>query len=185
MSRIRTIKPDFWSSEQVMNCARNSRLLFIGIWNFCDDAGRCVDSAKTLKAQIFPGDIDVSSENVRGMIDELSANGLLVKYEVDGQAFLQVTGWKHQRIDKPQPPKCPPPNSSNVPRVFPPDPIVSNPKGKDRILGVGVNSVDNRSLASAPPALANGHNTEPWKTKRPSEMNHDDWNAYYAAKKVG
>ena len=51
-----------------------------------------------------------------------------------------------------------------------------------------VDNVDNRSLASALPtgALANGHDTEPaWKRKRPSEMNHDDWNAYYAAKKEG
>jgi len=102
MARIRTVKPEYWSSEQVMACTRNSRLLFIGLWNFADDCGRLADSAKSIKAQIFPGDDDVSSESVRGMLDELSGNGLLMKYEVEGKAYIEITGWKHQRIDKPQ-----------------------------------------------------------------------------------
>jgi hypothetical protein len=126
MARIRTIKPEFWANEKVMNCSRGSRLLFIGLWNFADDGGRLRDSAKTIKAQIFPGDDDVNSEIVRGMIDELSGNGLLQKYEVNGEAFLQVTGWDHQRIDKPRPSKIPPPDSTNVRRPIPPDLILSN-----------------------------------------------------------
>lgn len=39
MARIRTIKPEFWTAEQVMELSRDARLLFIGMWNFCDDAG--------------------------------------------------------------------------------------------------------------------------------------------------
>jgi len=39
MARIRTIKPEFWVSEQVGECSPNARLLFIGMWNFCDDRG--------------------------------------------------------------------------------------------------------------------------------------------------
>ncbi|VIO80080.1 hypothetical protein [Bradyrhizobium ivorense] len=108
MARIRSIKPEFWTSEQVVECSPIARLLFIGIWNFADDAGRIPASPRTLKLQIFPGD-DFSSETIRGMVDELSANGLVVRYEVDGKEFLQVTGWHHQKIDKPQPPKYPSP----------------------------------------------------------------------------
>lgn len=126
MARIRTIKPEFWANEKVMACSRPSRLLFIGLWNFADDTGRLRDSSKSIKAQIFPGDDDVNSEIVRGMLDELSGNGLLQKYEVGGEAYLQITGWNHQRIDKPQASKCPPPNSTNVPIVSPPDLILSN-----------------------------------------------------------
>ncbi len=126
MARIRTIKPDFWANEKVLSCSRGSRLLFIGMWNFADDTGRLRDSAKSIKAQIFPGDDDVNSEIVRGMIDELSGNGLLMKYEVDGQGYLQITGWDHQRIDKPHPSKYPPPNSTNDPRTIPPDLTLPN-----------------------------------------------------------
>ena len=123
MARIRTIKPEFWTSEQVTECSMNARLLFIGIWNFCDDAGRMNASPKQIKALVLPAD-DISSESVRGMLDELEKNGLLIRYIVDGKEFLQVTGWKHQKIDRPQPPKYPGPekeaadHSSNDRRTF-------------------------------------------------------------------
>lgn len=100
MARIRTIKPEFWSSEQVMECSPITRLLFIGLWNFCDDAGNHVDSERTIKAEIFPGD-DISSSEVRRMLDELSSNGLIAFYTYENKGFLHVTGWQHQKIDRP------------------------------------------------------------------------------------
>lgn len=101
MARIRTIKPEFWSSEQVMECSPMARLLFIGLWNFCDDAGNHVASPKTVKAEIFPGD-DVSSSDVQGWLDELSSNSLIAFYSSGSKEFLHVTGWrKHQKIDRP------------------------------------------------------------------------------------
>lgn len=100
MARIRTIKPEFWSSEQVMECSPMARLLFIGLWNFCDDGGNHVDSDRTIKAEIFPGD-DISSSDVRRLLDELSSNGLIVPYANSGKAFIHVTGWKHQKIERP------------------------------------------------------------------------------------
>lgn len=101
MARIRTVKPEFWSSEQVMECSPMARLMFIGLWNFCDDAGNHVASAKTIKAEIFPGD-DISSADVQRMLDELSSNSLIAFYANDSKEYLHVTGWKkHQKIDKP------------------------------------------------------------------------------------
>lgn len=123
MARIRSIKPEFWSSEQVMECSTNARLLFIGLWNFCDDAGRMTLSPKRIKAQVFSSD-DVTAEDVRRLIDELSSNDLLHLYEVEGKEFLQVTGWHHQKIDRPQ--------KSQLPE--PPDP--NSPNGR-RTIGVG------------------------------------------------
>lgn len=101
MARIRSIKPEFWSSEQVMECSPIARLLFIGLWNFCDDAGNHVASAKTIKAEIFPGD-DISSTDVQRMLDELSSNSLIAFYANGEKEYLHVTGWrKHQKIDRP------------------------------------------------------------------------------------
>lgn len=119
MSRIRTIKPEFWSSGQVMECSRDARLLFIGLWNFCDDQGRFPLSPKQIKALVFPGDEDLTSNAIRGLIDELSANDLLTIYSVGGKEFFEVSGWKHQKIDKPQQPKypAPPEHSENVRRM--------------------------------------------------------------------
>jgi hypothetical protein len=106
MSRIRSVKPEFWSSEQVMECSPVVRLLFIGLWNFCDDAGRHPFAPKQIKALVFPGD-DLTAEDVSRMLDELSTNGLVLRYSVDGKDYLQVTGWQHQKIDRPQPAKYP------------------------------------------------------------------------------
>lgn len=122
MARIRSIKPEFWTSAQVMDCSATARLLFIGLWNFCDDFGRHPLNAKQIKALVFPAD-DISASEVSRMIDELSANGLIIKYTVDNKEFFQVTGWHHQKIDRPQPPKYPQPNppvdehSENVRRM--------------------------------------------------------------------
>lgn len=101
MARIRTIKPEFWTSEQVVSCSRDARLLFIGIWNFCDDNGIHPANHLRLKMQIFPGD-DISTENIQRMLGELSENNLIDMYVVDGVEYMRVTGWKkHQRIDQP------------------------------------------------------------------------------------
>lgn len=112
MSRIRSIKPEFWSSEQVMECSLTARLMFIGLWNFCDDAGRHPLAPKQIKALIFPGD-DVTADDIRRMIGELSANGLLAVYSVDDKEYFQITGWQHQKIDRPQPARYPGPNDDH------------------------------------------------------------------------
>ncbi len=120
MARIRTVKPEYWTSAQVMECSPISRLLFIGMWNFADDTGRMTLSPRTLKAQLFPSD-DLTSDDIRRMILELARNDLVGFYVIDNKEYLQITGWQHQRIDKPQPSKYPPPAeplSKNVPGSF-------------------------------------------------------------------
>lgn len=115
MARIRSIKPEFWTSEQVMECSALTRLLFIGMWNFADDLGRLALSPKTIKAQVFPSD-DITSDSIRRMIDELSSNDLVLIYEAGGKEYLQITGWQHQKIDRPQPGKCPSPDGGYKPK---------------------------------------------------------------------
>jgi uncharacterized phage protein (TIGR02220 family) len=96
------IKPEFWSSEQVMNCSRDARLLFIGILNFADDGGVLRNSPKMLKAQIFPADDDVYINRVEQLICELILNKLLMQFESDGEQFFYIPKWDiHQKIDRP------------------------------------------------------------------------------------
>lgn len=99
MARIRTVKPEFWSSEQVMSCTPLARLLFIGIWNFCDDGGNHPLSPRTIKALVFPGD-DITVESVDGLLGELKSSSLISLYSVEGKTYLHVRGWRHQKIDK-------------------------------------------------------------------------------------
>jgi uncharacterized phage protein (TIGR02220 family) len=101
MARIRTIKPEFWTSEQIVECSPVARLLFVGIWNFCDDRGIHHASVKRLKMEVFPSDA-ITDDAIDAMVGELQAVELLRAYEVDGKGYWQVTGWeKHQKIEKP------------------------------------------------------------------------------------
>ncbi|MBL4837387.1 MAG: hypothetical protein JKY34_07395 [Kordiimonadaceae bacterium] len=106
MARIRTIKPEFWTDEKVVECSVMARLLFVGLWNFSDDAGRMTYSPKSIKMKIFPGD-DISGEGVHALITELSLNDLVFLYTVDNKDFLQVKGWHHQKINRPNESKIP------------------------------------------------------------------------------
>lgn len=129
MGRIRTIKPEFWVSEQVVECSPNARLLFIGMWNFCDDGGNHPASPKSLKMQVFPGD-DFTVTYISDLIDELKNQGLIAEYTGnDGKNYWHVTGWHHQKIDRPsfKYPKFDE-RSSNDRRTPPPG---KDSKGKD------------------------------------------------------
>lgn len=100
MARIRTVKPEFWTSEQVAECSTTTRLMFIGMWNFCDDGGNHVASFKQLKMQIFPSD-EITISQIEGMVTELINNDLIAQYTVNNKVYWHVLGWGHQKIDKP------------------------------------------------------------------------------------
>ena len=121
MARIRSIKPEFWVSEQIAECSTNARLTFIGLWTFSDDNGVHPAKPKTLKAELFPMD-DVSASDVSAWIDELVRVGLLHEFTHEGEPFWHVTGWaRHQKIDRPsfKYPSPTDPNSTPTPRSLP------------------------------------------------------------------
>ena len=101
MAKIRTIKPDFYTSEQVAECSIRARYLFIGLWVFSDDSGIHPASPRRLKMEIFPAD-DITADDIDIAVTELIAAGLLTPYEVDGTKYLQVNGFdEHQKITRP------------------------------------------------------------------------------------
>lgn len=100
MARIRTIKPEFWTSHQVAECSPTARLLFIGMWNFCDDSGIHPGNEVRLKMEVFPAD-NFSRNEIIAMLNELEKAKLIEVYNVEEQEYWRVTGWKHQKIDKP------------------------------------------------------------------------------------
>lgn len=130
LARIRSIKPEFWSDSAIIECSTNARLLFVGTWNFADDHGNLDRSAKQLKAQVFPAD----NIDCEPLIQELLARRLLVEYSVNGKDYLHIQGFrKHQRIDRPGPPRCPLyEGSQSVPRIFDEDSSSIRPrKGRE------------------------------------------------------
>lgn len=133
MARIRTIKPEFWTHEAIMECSMNARLLFIGMWNFADDAGRLKNSPTSLKAQILPSD-NLTSRNIHELIMELSVNKRVVLYTVDNTDYIQIRGWDNQKINRPNPSKLPPPplNNSNTTHGVINEPHPPEGKGREK-----------------------------------------------------
>ena len=109
MARNRTISPDFWTMEAVIDCQPMTRLLFIGLWNFADDGGVQPLRPRTIRMQVFPGDA-IENDRVRAMIDELAAQGLVRIYEVDGVEYVAIVDWAQmQRVGKHARRRCPSP----------------------------------------------------------------------------
>ena len=100
MARIRTIKPEFWTDEVVVKLPFEARLLFIGLWNFCDDYGCIKDEPGRIQLQVFPGDASI---DVCALIDLLVASELVERLSGPSDArFLVMRSWeKHQKVDNP------------------------------------------------------------------------------------
>ena len=96
MSRIRTIKPEFFTSADIVCMTPLSRLFYASLWCEADRDGRLKWDVKTLKLRYFPADdCDISS-----MANELLENGLIVIYEVDGKSFAEIPSFTtHQVIN--------------------------------------------------------------------------------------
>ena len=123
MARIRTIKPDFFTSLTICSMPLRARLTFVGLWTHVDDAGRCVDDVRLIRAAIWPLD-DWTLADVEDDLKEIAGKGLAVRYEADNRHYLAVRGFsEHQRINKPTPTKLPDPprseDSGTTPVVLP------------------------------------------------------------------
>lgn len=96
MSRIRYLKPGFFSDEDLADCSPWARLLFAGLWGIADKNGRLEDRPRRIAAQVFPYDRGV---DVEACLLELQEHGsLILRYEVDGERYICIPGWyKHQR----------------------------------------------------------------------------------------
>lgn len=113
MPRIRTVKPEFWEDEVVGLLPRDARLLFIATFNMADDEGLLRWTPAYIKAQTFMYDDDLTLKHVEVLMGLLTDAGLLFPF-VGGVARQQmaviVNFRKHQRINRPQKSKLPPPS---------------------------------------------------------------------------
>jgi hypothetical protein len=119
--RIRSIKPEFWRSDDIASLNWEARLFFIGLWSYVDDNGVGIDRLASIAADLFSGDLErdppETFARVSRGLQELSEAGRISRYTVDGKAYLEITNWsKHQRIDKPNKPRFP--RSDDISAIF-------------------------------------------------------------------
>ncbi|WP_078345161.1 hypothetical protein [Mycobacteroides chelonae] len=116
--RIRSIKPEFWRSQDISSIEDwATRLLFIGLWSYVDDNGVGVDRVSNIAADLFADDLERDPSETfarvsRGL-QQLAERFSIVRYEVDGRSYLFINGWaEHQRIDHPNVPRYPLPDGT-------------------------------------------------------------------------
>ena len=96
MARIRTIKPEFFTSEDIVSCSPLARILYIGLWCEADREGRMTWKPKTLKLRYLPGD----SCDLDTLSQELIDAGMIAIYEVEGVVYAEIPSFtRHQVIN--------------------------------------------------------------------------------------
>lgn len=112
MARIRSVKPEFWSDPVIAQLSHSARLLYIGLWGYCDDEGRGQYLPKQIEGFVFPReDLMNVSGGIHELLSELVGAGRIVVYEADGDQFFHIPTWHdHQRPQHPRESKFPAPD---------------------------------------------------------------------------
>lgn len=93
--RSRNIKPGVFKNDKLAELPFEARLLFIGLWCLADREGRLEDRPLKIRAEIFPYEME---RNVDVMLSQLQEKEFVIRYEVKGSKYLQVTTFtKHQQ----------------------------------------------------------------------------------------
>lgn len=112
MPRMRTIKPGFCTSDDIVALTIPCRLHFAMLWTYADDEGRGADNPRLIKAALWPLDDDVTLDDVAGWQAELAEHGRIVRYEVDGRCYFQIANFReHQKPQRRQASKIPGPEA--------------------------------------------------------------------------
>lgn len=116
--RIRSIKPEFWRSDDIDALSIPDRLLFIGLWSYVDDNGVGLFSIKNIVGDLFAGDMLRDSNEtlirVKEGLKALFERSLIEIYSQDGNTYLAITNWgKHQRVPNPNKPRYPRPSADS------------------------------------------------------------------------
>ena len=125
MSRIRSVKPDFFRHEglqalEAVHPGYHCMLVFEGLWVICDRAGRFEWKPKIIKLDVLPFlDFDMA-ETMR----ILSEAGFIHRYEVQCKVYGCIPSWeahqtfeslKNEKVRFPDPSEVFPDKSGNAP----------------------------------------------------------------------
>ena len=161
--RIRSIKPEFWRSDDIDALPIPDRLLFIGLWSYVDDNGVGLFSLKDIAADLFAGDLSRDSQETRKRVSEglrtLSRHGLIEVYRVDEKDYLHITHWKrHQVINHPGKPRYPLPDKGSEPPLTLFTETLQKPSGESLAWNRGTGEQGNRG--TVPPIAPQGGRSE-------------------------
>lgn len=95
MARIRTIKPEFFTSENIVALSPLARLLYVALWCEADKEGRLCWRPRTFKMRYLPGD----ECDIEALCEEMVSAGLVVLY---GDGFAHIPSFLHHQHINPR-----------------------------------------------------------------------------------
>jgi hypothetical protein len=94
MARIRTIKPEFFTSHDIVSLTPLSRLFYISLWCESDREGRLNWNTRTFKMRYLPAD----DCDIDELANELIEAGLIIIYEIDGKKYAEIPSFKNHQV---------------------------------------------------------------------------------------
>ncbi|MFF0736829.1 hypothetical protein ACFYVK_35110 [Streptomyces chartreusis] len=109
MARIRSIKPEFFTSLTIADLPLSARLTFIGLWTYVDDNGVGPADPRLIRAAIWPlEETPDILQRTREDLQSLQAARLITLYEASGRPLVMVNSWaEHQKVSHPRKPRFP------------------------------------------------------------------------------
>ncbi len=104
MARIRTTRPEFFTSGAVASVPISARLMYIAMKIHADDSGNGLADPNDIKIKAFPADV-ISIEDIDGWLDDLQRARLVTRYEVAGVVYYHIMEifngkWGGEQINK-------------------------------------------------------------------------------------
>lgn len=113
MARIRSLKPEAFTSETLAKVSVNAERTFFGLSTIADDRGRLPDKPAQLNGELWSMRGGHTAADLDAELEELvKADGLVCRYVgCNGKRYLHLVTWDwHQKIDHPSKvrlPRCP------------------------------------------------------------------------------
>jgi hypothetical protein len=116
----RAIYPDVCTSPSLAAVDTGAQLLFERLLVLADDQGRVQAQPDWLKANAMPFVVEASPRRIRGWLEQLARQEVLILYTVNRVDLAQfVTWWKRQAgLRRAYPSRWPPPPGWNQDRVY-------------------------------------------------------------------
>jgi hypothetical protein len=146
MARKRDLKPGFFTNERLAEIEPLGRLLFAGLWTIADREGRLEDRPRKIRAEILPYD----DCDANALLDALATRGFILRYEVDGEKYIQIINFRKHQSPHPREiaSAIPPPPDAGITKDMPRQ-VLGNDEQVPSNPGSSFNSFNSRSSSSA------------------------------------
>lgn len=115
MARIRTIKPEFFTSPDTAKASVDARLLYIALWCWADDYGIGETNFNAILGFAFPEDDQRTRKEIQSLCKEVANAFGTVFYTVRGRHFYAIPSWDdHQKTQRRATRRNPAPNDPDA-----------------------------------------------------------------------